>query len=102
MTEASLESAIFGQILKYRSMVPAQISVNLKFPDERDEEIFAALENLERKGLIHHKPASSEVPNANDADPYMGKIYRLGDGKPLFQPITEAYKKVIEKVRQYF
>jgi hypothetical protein len=68
-----------------------------------DDKFFGALQHLEEQGIIHWRPASSEIPSIDDSDRYIGRLYALGSGKSksLLQSMKDAYQTAINTIRQY-
>ena len=106
MDEQKLEKKLFHELLLFGPQDACQLSSNMGFPlsasDDYDNRFFGALSNLEQQGLIHSRPISSEIPEANDSDPYSGKVYCPGDGLPLRELFIEFYQRIVSKVKQYF
>jgi hypothetical protein len=106
MTARTLENAIFNALFSHGSMNACQLSLSIGYPlsasDEYDARFFNAIDNLESRGWLHSKPISSLIPDADDSDPYMGKIYRAGPDETLGDLLKEMYHETVDKVKKYF
>lgn len=106
MAPKTLEGQIWSSLMASGEVNLNQLAVNMGYPlgvtDTEDKKFLGALDRLVDRRMIHWIPASTENPAANDSDPYAGRIYNVGSGKPLLQTFKEAYGAVVEKVRQYF
>lgn len=106
MVEKTLEQRILSTLLRQGKLNASQLAVYMSYAlsasDELDNNFFGALQSLERRRLVHWKPASSEILGIDDSNCYIGKLYALGSGRPMLQVMKDAYHAVIDKIKQYF